>query len=148
MTMTATVPSPPLNLTSLPVRTPDLGELTPDERTLLCVADALVLKVLEKAGKRILKEKRERHTLHRGKPMWTAHTSWPVDEGTARKITRGEWLAFVQVLDSPDLNQMEQVLDNYTVGILSQGTPHTPLDLWLFILGQTTQPHLGDEYAL
>lgn len=127
--MTDTVPAP-----TVTVSTSDLLDLTPEQLTTLCTAEALVLKVLEKAGKRILKEKRERHGLHRGRPLWTAHTRWPVDEGTARKITRDEWTAFGNVLGTATLVGVEEALDGYTVSILTEGTSHSPQALWAYII--------------
>lgn len=116
-----------------------LAGLTAAEATLLCVADTMVLKVLEKAGKRILKEKRERHRLHGDTPLWQAHLTWPMTTATAHKVTSGEWAALRTTLFSQMSNRfpdgLEEALDSYTVMLLSQGTRHEATSLWQHISG-------------
>lgn len=101
---------------------------------MVAVSDALVHRTLEKVGRRILSEKRERHRLIGDNPPSTAHERWPLDMATALRVTAREWVEVPALLAShgsyplgPEV--ISEELSEYVLETVTTGREHTPLVL-------------------
>ena len=101
---------------------------------MVAVSDALVHKTLEKVGRRILSEKRERHRLIGEHPTSTAHEKWPLDMATALKATAREWVEVPALLSSHGTyplgpEEISETLSEYVLVTVTMGREHTPQTL-------------------
>jgi hypothetical protein len=101
---------------------------------LLAVADVLVIRALEVAGKRIVRADRARFRQLGTKPWHVAHTLWRPDQAHVNKSLEHAWDVVPALLDSygccgVTAIQVVQCLDRYTADLLLTGTPHTLSEL-------------------
>ena len=109
---------------------------------LLAAADAYVVKVLEGAGKRIVRDPRSRFTVWAGLglPLCRAYMQWPMgSDAEVAPLLRGAWSALGE-LSLPwecfgvEPGEVAPVLDRYVTDLLLTGSAHT-LDELAYRLG-------------
>jgi hypothetical protein len=99
---------------------------------LLAVADVLVIRALEAAGKRLVRSSRvgrSRFEKMRDRPLHTAHTLWRPDPELINKALVHAWDVVPAMLSAHGCcnvtaGQVTEMLDSYTRDLLITGTPH------------------------
>lgn len=101
---------------------------------LFAVCDVLVVKALEKAGHRIVRQGRNRHQQMNGRPYMMAHTLWRPTPEEVVKALKGAWDVVPVLLNAHGCcnitaRQTQVMLDEYVTDLLITGTHHDSAEL-------------------
>lgn len=101
-----------------------------DQRAMLAICDALVLKALETLGKRIVRQDRSRYRNVQDRNFIEAYSQWPVHPVTLEKSLTGAWdllpiLLQHHVPEKGDIQALEVFLDRYVRETVLKNKKHS-----------------------